>query len=156
QRADNSVPQGFVAYVGQESGYDGATGRDRKQSRSLTRVMQQSRSTTHWGIIAGGTALGMLCAVTMPAQAGGQRRAGRDWWSLQPLRPVAVPSVDDSQRPQNPIDHFILHRLKKERLAPSPMADRRTLIRRLSFDLVGLPPTPHEVEAFVNDSARGA
>jgi hypothetical protein len=92
----------------------------------------------------------------MPAQAGGQRRAGRDWWSLQPLGPVAVPSVDGSQRPQNPIDHFILHRLKKEGLAPSPAADRRTLIRRLSFDLVGLPPTPHEVEAFVNDSAPGA
>jgi hypothetical protein len=92
----------------------------------------------------------------MPAQADGQRRAGRDWWSLQPVRPVEVPFVDDSQRPQNPIDHFILHRLKRERLAPSPMADRRTLIRRLSFDLVGLPPTPHEVEDFVNDSAQGA
>jgi hypothetical protein len=118
--------------------------------------MQKSRSTTYWGIIAGGTGLAVLCAATMPAQAGGQRRAGRDWWSLQPLRPVAVPSVDDSQRPQNPIDHFILHRLKKEGLAPSPPADRRTLIRRLSFDLVGLPPTPHEVEAFVNDSAQGA
>jgi len=111
---------------------------------------------TYWGIISGGTALGLLCAVTMPALAGGQRRAGRDWWSLQPLRPVAVPSVDDSQQPQNPIDHFILHRLKKERLAASLMADRRTLIRRLSFDLVGLPPTPHEVEAFVNDPSPAA
>src|SRR5205085_9459972 len=105
---------GFVEYTGQESEYDGETGRVRKQSRSLTRVMQKSRSTTCWGIIAGGTALAVLCAATTPAQAGGQRRAGRDWWSLQPLRPVAVPSVDDSQRPQNPIDHFILHRLKKE------------------------------------------
>src|SRR6266540_2829258 len=127
-----------------------------QQSRSLTRVMRKSRSTTSWGVIAGGTGLALLWAATMPAQAGGQRRAGRDWWSLQPLRPVAVPSVDDSQRPQNPIDHFILHRLKKARLAPSPRADRRTLIRRLSFDLVGLPPTPHEVEAFVNASSPGA
>jgi len=92
----------------------------------------------------------------MPAQTGGQRRAGRDWWSLQPLRPVAVPSGDDSQRPINPIDHFILHRLKKENLAPAPVADRRTLIRRLSFDLVGLPPTPHEVETFLNDTSPGA
>src|SRR5581483_11419217 len=118
--------------------------------------MQESRSTKNWGILASATALGLLCAVTMPAHAGSQQRAGRDWWSLQPLRPIAVPSVDDSQQPQNPIDHFILHRLKKEGLSPSPMADRRTLLRRLSFDLVGLPPTPHEVEAFVNDSTPGA
>jgi hypothetical protein len=100
--------------------------------------------------------LAVLGAATMPAQTGGPRRAGRDWWSLQPLRPVAVPPVDGAQRPINPIDHFILHRLKKERLAPSPEADRRTLIRRLSFDLIGLPPTPHEVKAFVKDSAPGA
>src|SRR5262249_32046709 len=120
------------------------------------RVMQKSSSTTCWGIVAGGTCIAVLCAATMPAQAGGQRSADRDWWSLQPLGSVAVPSIDGSQRPQNPIDHFILHRLKKEGLAPSPAADRRTLIRRLSFDLVGLPPTPHEVEAFVNDRAPGA
>jgi Protein of unknown function (DUF1553)/Protein of unknown function (DUF1549) len=114
------------------------------------------RSTTNWGIIAGGIGLAVLCAATVLAQTGEPTRAGRDWWSLQPLRPVAVPSVDDSQPPSNPIDHFILNRLKKERLAPSPMADRRNLIRRLSFDLIGLPPTPREVETFVNDSAAGA
>ena len=118
--------------------------------------MENSRSTTYWGVIAGGIGLAVLCAATMPAQTGGQRRAGRDWWSLQPLRPVAVPSVDDARRPINPIDHFILHRLKKENLAPAPVADRRTLIRRLSFDLVGLPPTPHEVETFLNDTSPGA
>jgi uncharacterized small protein (DUF1192 family) len=118
--------------------------------------MRQSRSTTCWGIVAGAIGLAVLCAATTPAQTGGPRRAGRDWWSLQPLRPVTVPSVDGARRPINPIDRFILHRLKKERLAPSPAADRRTLIRRLSFDLIGLPPTPHEVEAFVKDSAPGA
>src|SRR5262245_25001583 len=114
--------------------------------------MEKSRSTIYWGVLA----LALLCAAPMSAQTGGQRRAGRDWWSLQPLRPVAVPSVDDSQQPQNSIDRFILHRVKKERLAPSPVADRRTLIRRLSFDLIGLPPTPQEVESFVNDSSPGA
>jgi hypothetical protein len=98
----------------------------------------------------------VLCAATVPGQAGGPRRAGRDWWSLKPLRPIAVPAVDKSQRPVNPVDYFILSRLKKEKLAPSPPADRRTLIRRVSFDLVGLPPTPGEVEAFVNDSSAGA
>jgi hypothetical protein len=118
--------------------------------------MKKSWSTTRWGLLAGATGLVVLCAATTPAQAGGERRAGRDWWSLQTLRPVVVPSVDDAPRPINPIDHFILHRLKKERLSPSPMADRRTLIRRLSFDLIGLPPTPHEVDAFVDDSSPDA
>jgi Protein of unknown function (DUF1553)/Protein of unknown function (DUF1549) len=91
-------------------------------------------------------------AAPISAQTGDQTRAGRDWWSLQPLRPIAVPADDSG----NPIDHFIRQRLKKEKLAPSPMADRRTLIRRLSFDLVGLPPTPAEVEAFVHDDSVGA
>lgn len=122
----------------------------------LTFVMKKPRATTYRCIIVGGSCVAALCAAMTPAQAGDQRRAGRDWWSLQPLRRVAVPSVDVSQWPINPIDYFILHRLKKETLAPSPMADRRTLIRRLSFDLTGLPPTAREVEAFVNDSSPGA
>jgi hypothetical protein len=118
--------------------------------------MQQIRSTTFWGIVATGTGLVMICVATTPAQTGGPRRAGADWWSLQPLQPVAVPTLDDTHRPINAIDHFILDRLKKENLPASPTADRRTLIRRLTFDLIGLPPTPHEVEAFVNDSSPGA
>ncbi len=76
------------------------------------------------------------------------RRAGYNWWSLQPLRAVEPPRVG---RPVNPIDTFILHRLEKAGLEPSPEANRRTLIRRLSFDLVGLPPTPEEVDEFVRD-----
>jgi hypothetical protein len=100
--------------------------------------------------------LTVISAVAISPQANGQERAGRDWWSLQPLRPVAVPAVDGPARPAHPIDRFIQQRLKKEGLAPSPATDRRTLIRRLSFDLVGLPPTPREVEDFVNDSAPAA
>src|SRR5262245_13638797 len=98
--------------------------------------MRKSRSTTYRGIIVATIGLAAVWATALPGQTGGQRRAGRDWWSLQPLRPVAVPAVDGGQRAVNPIDHFILDRLKKERLAPSPAADRRTLIRRLSFDLI--------------------
>lgn len=84
------------------------------------------------------------------------RRAGYNWWSLQPLKIVEPPkltrnvSEGEAGRALNPIDHFILDRLEKAGLQPSPEADRRTLIRRLSFDLIGLPPTPEEVEAFVN------
>jgi len=108
----------------------------------------------HWG--AGGVSLAFLCAILNATSAGDERRAGPDWWSLQPVRPVAIPGAGAGRSPINPIDHFILDRLQKERLAPSPAADRRTLIRRLSFDLIGLPPEPHEVEAFVADTSAGA
>src|SRR5205085_12354878 len=58
--------------------------------------------------------------------------------------------------PKNPIDYFILSKLEKEGLKPSPEADRATLIRRVYLDLVGLPPPPEEVEAFVKDDQPGA
>ena len=80
------------------------------------------------------------------------RRAGYNWWSLQPLRAVVPPAVADKSWPINPIDHFILHRLESTGFKPSPPADRRTLIRRLYFDLIGLPPTPEEVADFLNDA----
>ncbi|MFO0807463.1 MAG: DUF1553 domain-containing protein [Gemmataceae bacterium] len=78
-------------------------------------------------------------------------RAGIDWWSLQPLVRPAVPTKDI-----HPIDAFIRARLAEKSLPPSPPTDRRTLIRRLSFDLIGLPPAPAEVERFVADSSPGA
>jgi hypothetical protein len=80
------------------------------------------------------------------------RRAGYNWWSLQPLTQPAVPSIQNPKsKIQNEIDAFVCHSLDAKGLAPSPQADRRTLIRRLYFDLVGLPPSPEEVEAFVAD-----
>ena len=77
----------------------------------------------------------------------------RDWWSLRPLIRPAVPALTpaDAARARGPIDAFIADRLRREGLEPAPEADRRTLIRRVSFDLVGLPPTPAEVAAFVAD-----
>lgn len=80
------------------------------------------------------------------------RRAGYNWWSLQPVRAVEPPNVADRKWPINTVDHFILARLEKAGLAPSPEADRRTLIRRLSFDLTGLPPDPDDIDEFVRDS----
>ncbi len=75
-----------------------------------------------------------------------------DHWSLlPPVRPV-VPKVTRSEWVSNPIDAFVLYRLEQVGIAPSPEADRRTLIRRLYFDLLGMPPTCEEVEAFVHDS----
>ena len=78
------------------------------------------------------------------------------WAYITPKRP-AVPSIQNSKaKIQNPIDAFILRELEKRKISPSPEADRRTLLRRLSLDLVGLPPTPEEVSAFVNDKSPNA
>jgi hypothetical protein len=77
-------------------------------------------------------------------------RAGRDWWSLKALRKVTPPELK-SNWGRNGIDAFVQRRLQDEGLQPSPEADPRTLIRRLYFDLVGLPPEPEEVAAFVTE-----
>ena len=79
---------------------------------------------------------------------------GAQWqghWSYAPPERPEAPPADLPGFVRNPIDRFVLSRLQEAGLAPSPEADRATLIRRLSFDLTGLPPTPQEVDAFVND-----
>src|SRR5262245_42080051 len=73
------------------------------------------------------------------------------WWSLRPLERPKVPEIAGNQRASNPIDYFLLARLEAAGLSFSPEADRRTLIRRVYFDLIGLPPTPEAVQQFVND-----
>ena len=75
---------------------------------------------------------------------------------MEPVREMVTPGVSRKESIRNPVDQFILARLEQEGLQPSPEADRRTLIRRLTFDLHGLPPTPDEVEAFVSDTAPRA
>lgn len=77
-------------------------------------------------------------------------------WSFVPPKRPALPVVHNAVWSKNPIDRFVLARLEKEKLKPSAEADRITLIRRLSFDLTGLPPTPAEVDAFVNDKSQDA
>lgn len=84
------------------------------------------------------------------------KAAEPSWWSLRkPVRP-AVPAVKDASWTRNPIDAFILAKLDEKGLRPAAAADRRTLARRAYFDLHGLPPTPEEVDAFVNDTSQNA
>jgi len=78
-------------------------------------------------------------------------RAGRDWWSLQPIVRPAVPRAG-----ANPVDSFIRAKLSDKGLSPAPPADKRTLIRRVHFDLHGLPPTFEQVEAFAKDESPDA
>ena len=76
-----------------------------------------------------------------------------DWWSLRPIRRPDVPQFDDKYARQwqsTPVDAFVLRKLRRHELHPSGKADRRTLIRRLTYDLTGLPPTPDEIEDFVS------
>jgi hypothetical protein len=80
-----------------------------------------------------------------------------DWWSFKPLRRPGVPDIQKAKYEiRNDVDRFVLAELAKQKLTPSPVADRRTLARRLYFDLIGLPPTPEEVDAFVKDDAPDA
>jgi hypothetical protein len=90
-----------------------------------------------------------------PDALAGDDPALRHWAFRPPVRPD-VPAVKDAKWPRNDLDRFILARLEKEGLAPSPEADRVTLIRRLSLDLTGLPPTIEEVDAFVADKSDDA
>ncbi|HUG67661.1 MAG TPA: c-type cytochrome domain-containing protein, partial [Pirellulaceae bacterium] len=73
----------------------------------------------------------------------------RQFWSFQPPHKAALPSVQSIAWPQTSLDYFVLSLLESKHLAPAAAADRRTLIRRVTFDLIGLPPTPAEVDAFL-------
>lgn len=77
-------------------------------------------------------------------------------WSFVPPKRPDLPKVKDPNWPKNPIDYFVLERLEQEGLKPSPEADRATLIRRVSLDLTGVPPTPGEVQAFLADKSANA
>lgn len=80
----------------------------------------------------------------------------RDWWAFQPLRRPPLPAVKQTEWVRTPLDAFILKSLEDHALAPAPQANRRTLIRRLTFDLHGLPPTPEEIDAFEQDASPDA
>ena len=85
-----------------------------------------------------------------------QGAAWRQHWAFVPPRRGALPAVRNKKWLKTPVDLFILERLEQEGLAPSPPADKRTLIRRVTFDLTGLPPTLAEVRAFLADDSSDA
>src|SRR4051794_17408839 len=81
----------------------------------------------------------------------------REFWAFQPVRPPPVPEVRTPQLEiRNEIDRFVLAKLEAAGLKPAPPADRRTLVRRATFDLTGLPPTPDEIDAFLKDTTANA
>src|SRR4051794_24408510 len=93
-------------------------------------------------------------APNQPARA--DRDAGRSHWAFRPIAEPPVPRVKDDAWPRTGVDRFILAKLESEGLSPVNDADRSTLLRRVYFDLVGLPPTPAERESFLADDAPDA
>jgi hypothetical protein len=82
--------------------------------------------------------------------------SAQKFWSFQSLNSASVPAAGESDWVRRPLDAFILARLSEHKLAPNPEADRATLLRRLTFDVIGLPPTPEELDTFVNDQSPDA
>jgi hypothetical protein len=95
-----------------------------------------------------------------PARPGEKPAAQQvtDWWSLRPLKlpPTPASASPPPGWPQNPIDQFILAKLREKGLEPAPRAEKRTWLRRVTFDLIGLPPTVAETDAFLADDSAGA
>jgi hypothetical protein len=81
---------------------------------------------------------------------------GRKFWAFQPVKKPALPSVKNQSWVQSPIDAFLLSKLEENGLAPAVPADKRVLLRRVTFDLTGLPPTPAEINAFLKDTSLKA
>ncbi|MEQ2006829.1 MAG: DUF1549 and DUF1553 domain-containing protein [Limisphaerales bacterium] len=105
-------------------------------------------------ILSGLLTLTLLCAlpgIAAQTKAPAKKTTPQTPWSFLPLRESALPKVRDSKWPKTQIDHFLLAKMEKAGLKPAAPADPRALIRRLHFDLTGLPPTPEEVEAFVRE-----
>ncbi len=99
----------------------------------------------------------LLCVITQAAEPVAIDWAkARQHWSFVPPKKQALPKVKDTTWPRERVDHFILASMEAKALTPSGEADARTLIRRVTFDLTGLPPTPEEVGAFVNDTRPDA
>jgi len=91
-----------------------------------------------------------------PFRFSSSRRAGLDWWSLQPLARPPLPAQESDPWVRNPIDSFVLNKLRDANLDPSPPANPRALVRRVYLDLIGLPPTTSALDAFEADPSPGA
>lgn len=111
---------------------------------SAARVQECGRPRPQRGLRTWASALLWFVATTVSS-------VDANWWSYQPIVRPALPTVKNAAWPHNNLDRFILAKLEEKNLQPSPEAAPRTLIRRLYFDLLGLPPTPEEVETFVRE-----
>ena len=104
-----------------------------------------------------GFGLVLLLAATAPVVAAKPSEdKAREHWSFRPVRRPSVPTVHQRDWPRSPVDAFLLARLEAAGLKPAPPTDKRTLLRRVYLDLIGLPPTPEEQQAFLDDASANA
>src|SRR5687767_9453402 len=87
---------------------------------------------------------------------GGDLTQAKAFWAFQPVQSPSLPEVAQMDWVKSPIDHFVLAKLVEKKMSPAPDADKRTLIRRSTFDLIGLPPTPEEIANFLDDASPEA
>src|SRR6185503_2398381 len=92
-----------------------------------------------------------ICYASLATESGGTGH-----WSFQPVQDPPLPAVKDSSWPAAPLDRFILACLEREGLPPAPPAEPRVWLRRVTFDLTGLPPTPEEIDRFLADGSPDA
>lgn len=105
------------------------------------------------------TFIGMLLALSsavIAATVDAAREVRRDHWSFKPVVRPELPGTENKAWPRCGMDRFILARLEREKLEPASEADRVTWLRRVSFDLIGLPPSPEDVASFVADNGSDA
>jgi hypothetical protein len=95
-------------------------------------------------------------SAAVAVRGGGVTEADKDFWSFRPITLPAIPAVRDASWPLTEIDRYILAKLEARGIKPAPPAGKRTLIRRATYDLTGLPPTPEEVDSFVHDDSPDA
>ncbi len=96
-------------------------------------------------------AIAILFTAIASAEEAGNTAHAEAWWSFQPLANPVVPALDGDNWSANPIDSFIYEKLRDKGIEPAPRATQLNLVRRLYFDLVGMPPTPEEIDAYLND-----
>src|SRR5262249_31783684 len=125
------------------------------RSGELANIPRSRCSGTFWLVLWLGLALQTFRTEAGSSASTNTAGVNKHWAFEPPSRP-APPAVNRSDWSKNPIDLFVLVRLEAEHLSPSPEADRRTLIRRLYMVMLGMPPTPEEVTAFVTDPRKDA
>lgn len=122
----------------------------------MQRLAIVGRSIVQTISLAGAGLIAVLFAIGPLAAEDKADPAGALHWAFQPVRRPAVPAVERDNLVRNPVDGFLLARLEAKGLSFSPPAEKRELLRRVKFDLVGLPPSPEEIAAFLADEAADA